>query len=157
MLCPYCKKPTTNVLDKRDSDNIAVTRRRRECQNCKKRFTTYERVENIELEVVKKSGSREQFDRNKLKNGISRAIKKRMSEKDLENIVEQIEVDLSQRKGNTCTSEDIGNLVLEKLFEKDKLSYLRFISVYKHFETIDDFATEIQKITQIEKIIDTLE
>ncbi|QQR93862.1 transcriptional repressor NrdR [bacterium] len=146
MICPYCKTQITSVVDKRDNEKDPITRRRRECENCKRRFTTYERVENIDLEVEKKSGRIEPFNRNKLRAGIFHAVRKQISEDKIDEIVEQIELELSQRRSNKVKSIEVGEMVLSKLLEIDKLSYLRFASVYKDFKEVEEFENEIQKI-----------
>ncbi|MEI6887263.1 MAG: transcriptional regulator NrdR [bacterium] len=146
MNCPYCKSKITKVVDKRDSDDLPVTRRRRECLLCTKRFTTYERIENIELEVIKKSGRAEPFDRTKLRTGIARAVKKNISAEQIDELVEKIELRLMGLSATSIHTNDIGRIVMEELFKLDKLSYLRFASVYKDFKSLDDFESEILRI-----------
>lgn len=151
MNCPYCKSNNTKVVDKRDSEEFPVTRRRRECLGCSKRFTTYERIENIELEVVKKSGRTEPFDRTKLRRGIARAVRKNITEEQIDEIVETIELRLMGHGAKSIKSNDIGSLVMEELLKLDKLSYLRFASVYKDLKSLDDFEAEILLINKKEK------
>jgi len=147
MLCPYCNSEKTSVLESRDSEDGAVTRRRRECQACGKRFTTYERVENIDLKVVKKDGSLEDFNREKIKIGIFKACEKRpVSEEEIEKIVEDIEMRLLNRKSTEVSSSDIGRMVLTRLKKLDKVAYLRFASVFLEFENVEEFKKEISKI-----------
>lgn len=146
MLCPYCKSTTTSVIDKRDNEHDPITRRRRECESCKRRFTTYERVENIDLEVEKRSGKFEPFNRSKLRVGIFHAVRKQITEEKLDEIVDQIELELSQRRSNKVKSTEIGEMVLAKLLEIDKLSYLRFASIYKDFKGLEDFEKEVERI-----------
>ncbi|MEI6462593.1 MAG: transcriptional regulator NrdR [bacterium] len=146
MNCPYCKSKNTKVVDKRDSEELPVTRRRRECLLCAKRFTTYERIENIELEVVKKSGRTEPFDRSKLRSGIARAVRKNISEEHIDELVEKIELRLMGLGAKSIKTNDIGKFVMEELLKLDKLSYLRFASVYKDFKSLDDFESEIHLI-----------
>ncbi len=143
MICPYCKHKETKVVDKRDTEDTPVTRRRRECLACAKRFTTYERMENIELEVVKRSGRIEPFDRNKLRMGIARAVRKNISDEQIDQVVEEIELKLLSMSSKSIKTSDIGKLVMEALLKLDKMSYLRFASVYKDFKNLDDFEKEI--------------
>lgn len=143
MICPYCKHKETKVVDKRDNEDTPVTRRRRECLSCSKRFTTYERMENIELEVIKRSGRIEPFDRNKLRMGIARAVRKNISDEQIDQVVEEIELKLLAMSSKSIKTSDIGKLVMEALLKLDKLSYLRFASVYKDFRNLDDFEKEI--------------
>lgn len=147
MLCPYCGSSQTAVLESRDSEDGAVTRRRRECQRCDKRFTTYERVENIDLKVMKKDGSLEPFDREKIKIGILKACEKRPVEKEeIERIIEEIEMRLLNRKSTEVSSSDIGRMVLTRLKKLDKVAYLRFASVFLEFESVKEFQKEIREI-----------
>ena len=148
MICPYCKQKETKVVDKRDTEDTPVTRRRRECLSCSKRFTTYERMENIELEVEKRSGRTEVFDRNKLRTGIARAVRKNISEDQIDQVVEEIELKLLSMGSKSIKTSDIGKLVMEALLKLDKLSYLRFASVYKDFKNLDDFEKEITLINK---------
>lgn len=147
MLCPYCGSSQTAVLESRDSEDGAVTRRRRKCQRCDKRFTTYERVENIDLKVVKKDGGLEPFDREKIKIGILKACEKRPVEKEeIERIIEEIEMRLLNRKSTEVSSSDIGRMVLTRLKKLDKVAYLRFASVFLEFESVKEFQKEIREI-----------
>lgn len=145
MFCAYCHSEDTKVVDKRDNSDTGVTRRRRECLNCEKRFTTYERIETITLNVEKRDGRVVEFDRNKLKNAILKAIRKSsITEKEIDEVVDEIELKLLNRKTTTVKSLDIGKLVLEKLKKLDPISYLRFVSVYRDIDTIEKFKEEIQ-------------
>ncbi len=147
MLCPYCNTDKTSVLESRDSEDGAVTRRRRECQVCGKRFTTYERVENIDLKVIKKDGSLEDFDRAKIKLGILKACEKRpVSEEEIEKIIEDIEMRLLNRQSTELCSSDDGSRILTRLKRLDKVAYLRFASVFLEFENLGEFKKEISKI-----------
>lgn len=147
MRCPYCASADTSVLESRDSEDGEVTRRRRECVKCQKRFTTYERVEQIDLKVVKKDGSREPFDREKIKKGIQMACQKReVSDEQMEEIVSDIEMRLLNRKSTEISSSDIGRLVLTRLKKTDKVAYLRFASVFLEFASLDEFKKEIREI-----------
>ena len=144
MICPYCSHPETKVLDSRESENSV--RRRRECLECSKRFTTYERVE-FDLIVVKKDGRHEPFNREKLLKGISKALEKRSvgSEK-VEKLVNDVEQDLRNLKSHEIQSRIIGDKVMKKLKSLDKVAYIRFASVYKEFKDIDDLAEELKKV-----------
>ncbi len=151
MQCPYCSHEETKVVDKRETDNLEVTRRRRECLKCEKRFTTYERVE-IDLRVIKKDGRREAFDREKVKNGMLRACEKRpVTKEQIEMAIDKIESALRGRSSDEVKSSIIGELVSRELKRLDKVAYIRFASVYKDFEDIESFATEVKKLIQIEK------
>lgn len=147
MLCPYCNSDQTSVLESRDSEDGAVTRRRRECLKCSKRFTTYERVEVIDLKVVKKDGRKEDFNREKLKTGIMRACEKRaVSEEEVEGIIDDIELRLLNRKSTEISSSDIGRMVLTRLKKLDKIAYLRFASVFLEFKSVGEFKKIIKEI-----------
>ena len=146
MKCPYCNYDETKVTDKRDSDE-GVTRRRRECLKCEKRFTTYERVENIDLVVVKKDGRREQFDRKKLLTGLMKACEKRpVSIDTIEKLVDEIESELRKRETKEITGKDVGELVMKKLKSIDKVAYIRFASVYREFADLETFQKELEKL-----------
>ena len=142
MLCPYCFNDETKVIDKRDADGM--TRRRRECLKCTKRFNTREHVEKVELRVIKKNGQREDFDREKIKKGIMRACEKRpISNENIEKMIMKIEEKL-RRKGKEIKTDLIGELVSNELKKMDKVAYIRFASVYKDFTDLDDFKKEIK-------------
>jgi transcriptional repressor NrdR len=144
MKCPFCQKTKSKVVDKRDNSETGVTRRRRECLFCTKRFTTYERIENINLNVIKKSGSIEEFDREKLKRGILKAVKKRhIQESQLDELIEDIELKLLNRKNSEIKSTEIGDMVLNRLKKIDAIAYLLFAAVYKDFNSIKDIENEI--------------
>lgn len=146
MICPYCSNSDTKVIDKRDIEDEAVSRRRRECLNCKKRFTTYERIESIDLKVVKKDGSVQKYSRDKLKKGIFITVQKRLTEDEVEDIVDEIETRLLKRKRTETSTGDIGRMVLTRLKHKDTVSYLRFASVFLDFNDLEEFQEEIKKI-----------
>ncbi|PIP52972.1 transcriptional regulator NrdR [Candidatus Beckwithbacteria bacterium CG23_combo_of_CG06-09_8_20_14_all_34_8] len=147
MFCPYCSFAKSAVLESRDSEDGEVTRRRRECQRCGKRFTTYERIEVIDLKVVKKDGSKESFDLAKLKGGITVACEKRnISAEEIGKIVEDIEMRLLNRKSVEVSSSDIGRMVLTRLKKLDSVAYLRFASVFLEFKCVDEFKQQIQEI-----------
>jgi transcriptional repressor NrdR len=144
MLCPYCTHAETKVIDKRDVANI--TKRRRECLKCKKRFNTHESLEEVNLRVIKKDGRREDFDREKLRRGLVRACEKRpISSEEIENMIANIEQELL-RKGREVDSISIGDLVSKKLKRADKVAYIRFASVYREFADISDFKNEIKEL-----------
>ncbi len=147
MKCPYCESQETEVVETRESEDLAVTRRRRECNQCKKRFTTYERVENIPLLVIKKDARREPFLREKLRSGILRACEKRPVGIDLiEDIIDEIERELRGKESTEISSKTIGNMALRKLKKVDKVAYLRFASVYLDFDDLSDFEEMIEKL-----------
>jgi transcriptional repressor NrdR len=141
MRCPYCLHDVTKVSDKRDVDDL--TRRRRECEKCGKRFTTYERPE-IQLIVVKKNGAREPFDRDKVKLGMLKACEKRPVGQDgIDEAVDSIEASL-RKLGSEVESKKIGELVMKKLLRLDKVAYLRFASVYRSFDDVKEFEKELK-------------
>lgn len=147
MLCPYCHNRRTKVVDKRDNFDTGVTRRRRECLECQKRFTTYERVETINLNVVKRDGKIEEFDRDKLKRGVLKAVKKRpITETQINELIDDIELKLLNRKTTSIKATEIGNMVLNRLRKIDTVSYLLFASVYQDFNCIEDFEKAITNI-----------
>jgi transcriptional repressor NrdR len=144
MRCPYCGSKNTSVVDKRDATDDGLTRRRRECDKCYKRFTTYERVENVELDVLKKDGVLEKFSREKLIKSINKAIGKRPIEgSQITKLVEDIEMKLLNRKSKVIKSTDIGNMVLNRLRWMDVVAYMRFASIYKDFGSLNDFEQEL--------------
>ena len=147
MKCPYCGSKDTEVVETRDSEDLETIRRRRNCVACGKRFTTYERVENINLVVIKKDGRREHFDRDKLKNGIIRSCEKTtVSVEDVEKIVTEIERELRGGDSVEVESKKIGQLVSAKLKKLDKIAYIRFSSVFKRFVDVEDFENEVKKL-----------
>ena len=147
MKCPYCSNEETQVIDSRDTENLEATRRRRECTKCNKRFTTYERVEEAEIIVVKKDGRRERFERQKVINGVLKACEKRSISLDkIEKIVDEVESDLRKRDTVEVDSKIIGEIVMKKLKTLDKVAYIRFASVYREFEDLDRFEEELEKL-----------
>ncbi|MDO4719060.1 MAG: transcriptional regulator NrdR [Peptostreptococcaceae bacterium] len=147
MRCPYCGQDTLKVVDSRPVEEGNSIRRRRECENCRKRFTTYEKIEQINLIVVKKDNTREFFDREKLLKGIVRSCEKRpISIQTMEEIVSEIERELTNRMQQEIASAEIGELVMEKLKEIDEVSYVRFASVYRQFKDVNSFFDELKKI-----------
>jgi len=145
MRCPFCGYKETNVIDSRESSDGMIVRRRRECPKCKKRFTTYERIET-NIIVIKKDGRRESFDRQKIMNGIVKACEKRsISIEKIEKIVDDIE-SILRLKGKEISSKEIGKIVMRKLKKLDKVAYIRFASVYKEFKDVEDFKKEFLKL-----------
>lgn len=151
MNCPYCNHTETGVAETRDANDGARVRRRRFCSHCDKRFTTYERVEGIDLKVVKKDGSKEDFDREKLRRGVVKATWKRpVSMSQVDELLDEIERLLRAKKSCEVKSWEVGNLLINRLKKIDMLSYLLFASVYRDFESVEDFEAEIQKIKMAE-------
>ncbi|MBU90027.1 transcriptional regulator NrdR [Candidatus Woesearchaeota archaeon] len=147
MKCPYCNHEETQVIDSRDTENLEATRRRRECSKCKKRFTSYERVEEADIVVVKKDGKRERFERQKLLNGMLRACEKREISLDkIEKLVDDVESDLRKRDSVEVDSKTIGKIAMRRLKSLDKVAFLRFASVYLEFEDIERFEEELDKL-----------
>jgi transcriptional repressor NrdR len=147
MFCPYCRSSNSKVVDKRDNRETGVTRRRRECLDCKKRYTTYERIESINLMVEKRSGRMQEFDREKLRRGIKKAVKKRpITDEQIDEIIEDIEIRLLNRKTTQIKSIDIGRMVLTRLKKLDSVGYLLFASVFNDFDSIEDFQREIEQL-----------
>jgi len=147
MKCPYCNVPESKVIDSRASDNGASIRRRRECISCGRKFTTYERVENRVMMVIKKDGSRQTFDRNKVANGIRRACEKRpVTVEQIDEAVNSVEMQVYNKFNKEISSIDIGELVMDKLKELDDVAYVRFASVYRQFKDLNTFVDELQKI-----------
>jgi transcriptional repressor NrdR len=148
MKCPYCSNTETNVIDSREADDQSSIRRRRLCGVCDKRFTTYERIEGIDLKVIKKDGEKEDFSRDKLKRGIIKATWKRpVSMSDIDELIDEVERKLRQKQSYEVKTWEIGNLVINKLKKMDKLSYLLFASVYRDFASLEDFQQEIERLT----------
>lgn len=149
MKCPYCNFGESKVIDSRHADEDRSIRRRRECEKCKKRFTTYEKIEDITLMVIKKDSNRESFDRNKIINGIIKACEKRpISLDDIEQVVINIENNINKSMIREIESKTIGELVMEKLRYLDEVAYVRFASVYRHFKDINTFLYELEKILE---------
>ena len=145
MRCPYCSSGDTKVVDTREAGDSDVTRRRRECLKCEKRFTTYERVEEPELTVIKNGKKREKFDRQKLMKGILKACEKRpVGQEKVEKIVSEIESELRNMDTTEIQSRAIGELVMEKLKKTDEVAYVRFASVYRRFRDVSQFVDEIK-------------
>ena len=149
MKCPYCAFPESKVVDSRPADEGASIRRRRECLSCHKRFTTYETMETLPLMVVKKDGSRQSFDRNKVLGGLIRACEKRpVPYHVLEELVNEIEQVLQNQMEREIPSTEIGELVMERLKKIDEVAYVRFASVYRQFKDINTFMHELNKLLE---------
>ncbi|MBW2992710.1 transcriptional regulator NrdR [Candidatus Woesearchaeota archaeon] len=147
MKCPYCSGNDTKVLDKRETEEDLVTRRRRECLKCQKRFTTYERVELADIMIIKKDKNRETFDRDKLKAGIIKACEKRpISAEQINTVVDKIEAKIRNMDSTEIETTKIGDLVIKELKKLDKVAYIRFASVYREFEDIGEFAKEVKNL-----------
>jgi transcriptional repressor NrdR len=147
MRCPYCSFDEDKVIDSRPTDEGATIRRRRECLSCHKRYTTYEKVESMPIMVIKKDGSRQPYDREKVRKGILRACEKRsISINQIEKILDTIEGQINNSLEREVTSEFIGELVMENLRDLDEVAYVRFASVYRQFKDINTFMNELNKL-----------
>ncbi len=157
MMCPFCHKPESRVVDSRLADAGAAIRRRRECEACGRRFNTYERPEQVPLYVIKKDGRRELFDRSKILIGITKACEKRpVSRQDIEGIAEEIEGALRDRLATEVPARQIGDMVMERLRQLDAVAYVRFASVYKDFRDVDSFVEEVRGLAQQPRSEETL-
>lgn len=149
MRCPFCACDTTKVVDKRDNREDSSTRRRRQCLRCGKRFTTYERIEKMDVSILKKDGSLETFDINKIVKGVKKAINEStISIAEVEDFAEQVERVVINSE-EPITSKEIGRMILEWLKTKDQLAYIRFASVYKEFKNLDDIKEEISTLEKL--------
>lgn len=149
MRCPKCNYNKSSVVDSRQAEDGNTIRRRRECENCHTRFTTFERVEVSPLLVIKKDGTREQFSRDKILNGIVQSAQKRpVSSDDIEKVISRIEQTIRSQYENEVSSVVIGNLVMDELAELDEITYVRFASVYKSFKDVDEIEELLQQITK---------
>ena len=147
MKCPYCGHADTKVIDSRPAEDGSSIRRRRCCDVCGKRFTTYEKVETIPLIIIKKDNNREQYDRSKIEAGILRACYKRpVSVEAIKATMEAIETDIFKREEKEISSSVIGEIVMDRLMELDEFAYVRFASVYREFKDLNTFMAEIKKI-----------
>jgi len=147
MKCPFCSQTETKVVDKRETEEDNVTRRRRECLKCEKRFTTYERVEMSNITILKKSDKREPFNRDKLKRGLFKACEKRpVNAEQIEIVVNEIEAELRGKDSTEIPSSVIGELVMRKLKKLDKVAYIRFASVYREFTDLESFEKELKNL-----------
>lgn len=149
MKCPYCSATDTRVIDSRPAEDGSSIRRRRCCDECGKRFTTYEKVETIPLIVIKKDNNREQYDRSKIEGGILSACYKRpVSAEDIQKTIEKIETEIFSREEKEIPTSVIGEIVMEKLKELDEVAYVRFASIYREFKDVNTFMSEIKKILE---------
>lgn len=149
MKCPFCGSFVNRVVDKRLVKGAGDIRRRRECLKCAKRFTTYEKLADLDFVVIKRDGRHEGFSREKLRSGVEKALQKRPSFDRVDSIVDRIERRLRRRGTREVASKLIGQMVLSELKKADAVAYLRFASVYRQFETANDFAKELTTITKI--------
>lgn len=147
MKCPYCNHPDTRVIDSRPAEDGSAIRRRRSCDECGKRFTTYEKVETIPLIIIKKDNNREQYNRSKIERGIIRACYKRpVSAEAIQKAVERIEIKIFNLEAKEVSSTDVGEIVMDELKELDEVAYVRFASVYREFKDVNIFMDEIKKM-----------
>lgn len=149
MKCPFCGHQEDKVVDSRESGEGVSIRRRRECLKCERRFTTYEKIEEVPLKVVKKDNTREDYDRHKLLSGILKACEKRpVSMEQVETVVDEIERAIEKGHEQEVGSKEIGELVMEKLHNLDEVAYIRFASVYRQFKDVNEFMDVIKKLLQ---------
>lgn len=149
MHCPYCGSQESEVVETRDSEDLDAIRRRRSCQNCQRRFTTYERIETINLIVIKKDGKREQFNREKLKAGLISACEKTTVSIDaIDRMITEVIHELRGGESMEVPSEKVGQLISDHLKKINKIAYIRFSSVFKHFVDVEDFEKEVKKLIQ---------
>lgn len=147
MKCPYCNNPDTRVIDSRPADDGNSIRRRRSCDECGKRFTTYEKVETIPLSIIKKDNTREQYDREKIEAGVLRACYKRpVSVDEIKMTIDQIETEIFSREAKEIPSSTVGEIVMEHLKTLDAVAYVRFASVYREFKDVNTFMAELKKM-----------
>jgi transcriptional repressor NrdR len=152
MKCPYCSHLGDKVVDSREGKEGEVIRRRRECLECGRRFTSYERIDEIPYMVVKKDGTRERFDRQKLVQGLLKACEKRpVSVAALETIADRVEATLQERPEKEIATADVGSFVMEELRKLDKVAYVRFASVYKHFRDVGEFWDELKNLLNVKE------
>ena len=147
MKCPFCSSENTRVIDSRPADDNNSIRRRRICDDCKKRFTTYEKVETIPLIIIKKDNNREQYDRAKIEAGVLRACHKRpISAEQITRLVDDVEAEIFSREDKEIPSSEIGEIVMTHLKDLEAVAYVRFASVYREFKDVNTFMTELKKI-----------
>lgn len=147
MKCPFCSNQNTRVIDSRPADDNASIRRRRMCDECGKRFTTYEKVETIPLIIIKKDNNREQYDRQKLEAGVLRACHKRpVSAMQISNLIDEVETEIFNMEEKEIPSNIIGEKLMEKLKNIDHVAYIRFASVYREFKDVNTFMNELKKV-----------
>ncbi len=149
MKCPFCGSDNTRVIDSRPADDNTSIRRRRLCDDCGKRFTTYEKVETIPLIIIKKDNNREQYDRAKIEAGVLRACHKRpISAAQISQLVDEVETDIFNREEKEISSTLIGEIVMDKIKDLDSVAYVRFASVYREFKDVDSFMSELKKMLE---------
>ena len=147
MKCPFCSSENTRVIDSRPADDNSSIRRRRMCDDCGKRFTTYEKVETIPLIVIKKDNTREQYDRSKIEGGVLRACHKRpMSVNEINQLVDDVETEIFNREEKEIPSSMIGEIVMDHLKDLEAVAYVRFASVYREFKDVNTFMSELKKL-----------
>ena len=147
MRCPFCGKDNTRVIDSRPAEDGNAIRRRRECDVCRKRFTTYEKVEMIPLIVIKKDNNRETYDRSKIEGGVFRACHKRpISADQIKSMIDEVEAGIFKKEAREISSREIGEMVMEKLKDLDSVAYVRFASVYREFKDVNTFMDELKKM-----------
>ncbi|MDO5417609.1 MAG: transcriptional regulator NrdR [Lachnospiraceae bacterium] len=147
MKCPFCNAADTKVIDSRPADDNSSIRRRRQCETCGKRFTTYEKLETMPLMVIKKDNSRETYDRSKIENGVIQSCHKRpVSTQQINRVIDEIENRIFNREEKEVSTSVIGELVMEKLKELDEVAYVRFASVYREFKDVNTFMEELGKL-----------
>ena len=147
MKCPFCGSDNTRVIDSRPADDNTSIRRRRLCDDCGKRFTTYEKVETIPLIIIKKDNNREQYDRSKIEGGVLRACHKRpISADQITKLVDDVEVEIFNREEKEIPSTVIGEILMDKLKDLDSVAYVRFASVYREFKDVNTFMNELKKM-----------
>jgi transcriptional repressor NrdR len=152
MKCPFCKTPDSKVIDSRSSGEGATIRRRRECERCGKRFTTYERVEHAPLRVLKRDGRREEFDRGKLRRSLEVACRKRpVPTEAIESTVDRIETEVADTFGREIGSAQLGELVMRELRPLDEVAYVRFASVYRSFSDVGEFVDEARRVETVRR------
>ena len=147
MRCPFCGKDNTRVIDSRPAEDGNAIRRTRECDVCRKRFTTYEKVEMIPLIVIKKDNNRETYDRSKIEGGVFRACHKRpISADQIKSMIDEVEAGIFKKEAREISSREIGEMVMEKLKDLDSVAYVRFASVYREFKDVNTFMDELKKM-----------
>lgn len=147
MKCPFCSKDNTRVIDSRPADDNNSIRRRRQCDDCQRRFTTYEKIESIPLVVIKKDNNREQYDRSKIESGVFRSCHKRpISIDQITALVDEVETIIFSREEKEIPSYVIGEILMDKLKDLDPVAYVRFASVYREFKDVNTFMNELKKI-----------
>ncbi|RDY30758.1 transcriptional regulator NrdR [Lachnotalea glycerini] len=152
MKCPFCSKENTRVIDSRPADDNSSIRRRRLCDECGKRFTTYEKVETIPLIVIKKDNNREQYDRSKIEAGVLRACHKRpVSANEINKLIDEVENEIFNLEEREIESKQIGEIVMDKLKDLEAVAYVRFASVYREFKDVNTFMEELTKLLNNEK------